>query len=159
MVPLSTWAASYVRGYLQTIRPKLAGERSGQVLFLNHLGGKLTRKGICFLFKRYAVAAKIEKPVTPHIFRHTFATHLLKRGADIRAIQEMLGHASVGTTQIYTRVEISDLQAVHRRCHPRERYRSRVPDIPHALTGFFHRERLETEGGQRYTRCPWIEDR
>ena len=146
MVPLSTWAASYVRGYLQTIRPKLAGERSGQVLFLNHLGGKLTRKGICFLFKRYAVAAKIEKPVTPHIFRHTFATHLLKRGADIRAIQEMLGHAKITTTQRYTKVEISDLQEVLHRCHPRERYRSRVPDLPSTLTGYYRIERLEAEG-------------
>jgi len=146
MVPLSTWAASYVKGYLKTIRPQMEGERSGQVLFLNHLGWKLTRKGICFLLKRYAKASRIEKTVTPHTLRHTFATHLLKRGADIRAIQEMLGHEKITTTQRYTKVEISDLQAVLRKCHPRERYRSKIPDLPSVLTGFYHVERLEPEG-------------
>jgi len=146
MVPLSTWAVSYLKGYLKSVRPALVREASGQILFLNCRGQGLTKKGICGLLKGYAGKAGIEKKVTPHTFRHTFATHLLKHGADIRAIQEMLGHASIASTQVYTRIEISDLKAVHRRCHPRERYRSRVPDLPAVLTSFYHKEEFAPDG-------------
>ena len=89
------------------------------------------------MVKAYAKKAGIKKIVTPHVLRHTFATHLLKRGADLRAIQEMLGHNHITSTQVYTRVEISDLQGVHRRCHPRERYRTKVPDLPKILTRYY----------------------
>jgi integrase/recombinase XerD len=76
---------------------------------------------VIWQLKKHARKAGIDKEITPHTLRHTFATHLLAGRADIRHIQAMLGHASVATTQIYTRVEISDLKTVHRRCHPRER--------------------------------------
>jgi integrase/recombinase XerD len=145
MVPLSTWAAAYVKGYLKTVRPKLAAEGTGQLLFLSGRGKRLWRDHVSADMQRYGQKAGIEKPVTPHVLRHSFATHLLKRGADIRAIQEMLGHADIGTTQRYTKVEISDLKAVHRKCHPRERYRSKVPEVPAVLTAFYHREPLESK--------------
>ena len=103
----------------------------------------MTRGGVCDRLKDYGEKAGIEKPVTPHVLRHTFATHLLKHGADLRAIQEMMGHVLISTTQRYTKVEISDLKAVHRKCHPRERYHSRVPDLPSVLTAYFHHEALE----------------
>ena len=138
MVPLSTWAASYLKGYLKTVRPALEKETSNQVLFLNCRGRKLSRRGVCDMVKACAEKAGLKKKVTPHVLRHTFATHLLKRGADLRALQEMLGHEKITTTQVYTHVEISDLQAVHRRCHPRERYRTKVPEIPAVLTNYFH---------------------
>jgi len=141
IVPLSTWAVVYLKGYLKTVRPKLQTNQSGQLLFLNLRGRALDEDTLCDLLKEYAKRAGIEKPVTPHVFRHTFATHLLKHGADLRAIQEMMGHESVSTTQVYTRVEVSDLKAVHQRCHPRERYRSRIPDSPEAPTAFYHTRR------------------
>jgi integrase/recombinase XerD len=150
IVPLSAWAVSYLKGYLKTIRPKLQTDQSGQLLFLNLRGRALDEDTLCDLLKDYAKRAGIEKPVTPHVFRHTFATHLLKHGADLRAIQEMMGHEQVTTTQVYTRVEISDLKAVLQKCHPRERYRSRVPDTPSTLTAFYftrrsHRIALDSE--------------
>ena len=138
LVPLSTWAASYLKGYLKSVRPQFEKQASGQTLFINCRGWKMSRAGLCDILKAYGEKAGIERPVTPHVLRHTFATHLLRHGADIRAIQEMLGHAKITTTQAYTRIEISDLQAVHRRCHPRERYRSRVPDLPAVLTTLYH---------------------
>jgi len=146
IVPLSTWAVAYLKGYLKDVRPKLQTQESGQHLFLNLRGRALGDDALCDMLKDYAKRAGIEKPVTPHVFRHTFATHLLRHGADLRAIQEMMGHKQVSTTQVYTRVEISDLKAVHRRCHPRERYRSRVPDTPSVLTAFYHNEPLESKG-------------
>ena len=146
MVPLSAWAVAYVKGYLAGVRPKLAKQGSGQILFLTAGGRKLWRDRVSAQLQRYGEKAQIEKPVTPHVLRHSFATHLLKRGADIRAIQEMLGHEDIGTTQRYTKVEISDLKAVHRKCHPRERYRSKVPETPAVLKGFYRRGPLESKG-------------
>ena len=146
MVPLSTWAAAYVKGYLADVRPKVPGAAAARFLFLSPYGKRLWRDHVSARMQEYGKKAGIEKPVTPHVLRHSFATHLLKRGADIRAIQEMLGHEDIGTTQRYTKVEISDLKAVHRKCHPRERYRSKVPEIPAVLTGFYHREPLESKG-------------
>jgi integrase/recombinase XerD len=126
VVPLGEAACTWLREYLAEARPKLLAERgaegaSEQRVFVSKNGRALQPLGVIYPLRKYAKAAGIERPVTPHTMRHTFATHLLAGRADIRHIQAMLGHASVATTQIYTRVEVTDLKAVHRRCHPREK--------------------------------------
>ena len=125
VVPLGEAACRWLREYLDEARPKLLAARRNatgeQTLFLSKNGRPLVPLGVIYPIRKYAKAAGIERTVTPHTMRHTFATHLLAGRADIRHIQAMLGHASVATTQIYTRVEVTDLKAVHRRCHPRER--------------------------------------
>jgi integrase/recombinase XerD len=125
VVPLGRAACAWLREYLSEARPGLLKARAGpeteQTLFLSKNGKPLVPLGVLYPLKKHARAAGIERVVTPHTLRHTFATHLLAGHADIRHIQAMLGHASVATTQIYTRVEVTDLKAVHRRCHPREK--------------------------------------
>jgi integrase/recombinase XerD len=123
VVPLGQVAATWLREYLTESRPKLLAARGGseQRLFVSKTGRPLQPLGVIYPIRKHAKKAGIEKTVTPHTMRHTFATHLLAGRADIRHIQAMLGHASVATTQIYTRVEVTDLKAVHRRCHPREK--------------------------------------
>jgi integrase/recombinase XerD len=125
VVPLGQAACVWLREYLQEARPGLLKARAGgeaeQTVFVSKNGKPLVPLGVLYPLKKHAHAAGIERVVTPHTLRHTFATHLLAGHADIRHIQVMLGHASVATTQIYTRVEVTDLKAVHRRCHPRER--------------------------------------
>jgi len=125
VVPLGRKAAHWLREYLSEGRPRLlAGRRDSESegpLFVSKSGRPLHAPGVIDPVHHHAQAAGIERNVTPHCLRHTFATHLLAGGADIRHIQAMLGHASVATTQVYTRVEITDLKAVHHRCHPRER--------------------------------------
>ena len=146
MVPLSTWAGAYIKGYLKTVRPHVPGAAAAPYLFLSPRGRRVKRWDVSAALQRYGNKAEIEKDVTPHVLRHTFACHLLKRGADIRAIQEMLGHESITTTQRYTKIELGDLKAVYQRCHPRERYRSRVPEIPSVLTLHHSRKPLESGG-------------
>ena len=121
IVPLGEIAADYVKEYLLTVRPELNGEPGNTTLFLSKNGKILTKANLVWIIRKYAEKADLPPDVTPHSLRHSCATHMLKRGADIRYIQQMLGHASVATTQIYTQVEDKDLKAVHRRCHPRER--------------------------------------
>jgi integrase/recombinase XerD len=125
VVPLGEMASRYLREYLTEARPGLVKGRAGgdaeQTVFVSKNGKPLVPLGVLYPLRKHARAAAIERVVTPHTLRHTFATHLLAGHADIRHIQAMLGHASVATTQIYTRVEVTDLKAVHRRCHPRER--------------------------------------
>jgi integrase/recombinase XerD len=124
-VPVGEVAALWLREYLDEARPKLLARRTDPeaetTVFLSKNGRPLFPLGVIYPIRKYATKTGIERPITPHTFRHTFATHLLAGRADIRYIQAMLGHASVATTQIYTRVEVTDLKAVHRRCHPRER--------------------------------------
>ncbi len=122
IVPFGRLALEAMASYLSALRPQLAeqaGAEAGGFLFLGRRGRPLTRKGAWEIVRRHVVAAGIPKRVTPHTLRHTFATHLLQGGADIAAVQEMLGHADISTTQIYTHLDRSYLAAVHRRYHPR----------------------------------------
>jgi integrase/recombinase XerD len=108
-----------LRIYLAQGRPKLLSPRSGAAIFLSVRGHELTPARIWQLVRHYAKQAGIEEAVHPHQLRHSFATHLLAGGADLRIIQEMLGHASIATTQIYTQVDRSQLKSVHQKFHPR----------------------------------------
>lgn len=121
LVPLGSRAAAAVRDYLERERPRLA-ERAGGTprwLFLTGRGLCLRRERLWELIKRYAARAGAPPSISPHTLRHSFATHLLAGGADLRQVQEMLGHANIATTQIYTHVDHSRLKAVHRQFHPR----------------------------------------
>ncbi len=119
IVSLNPVVRAAIEAYLAHERPLLAGRSDSDRLFLSRRAGPLSRIMIWNLVKKYAARAGAGADVSPHTLRHTFATHMLAGGAEIRALQEMLGHASVQTTQIYTHVEHSRLKAVHKRCHPR----------------------------------------
>jgi integrase/recombinase XerD len=122
-VPFGRWARARLTDYLASARRALLKRRSSAYLFVNRSGKPLTRQGFWKLIRTYALAAGIEKRVTPHTLRHSFATHLLEGGADLRSVQAMLGHADISTTQIYTHVDGARLKKVHREHHPRERRR------------------------------------
>ncbi len=121
VVPFGKWAKEILMRYLKEARPKLARGRASAFLFLTRSGKALTRQGFWKLIRRHALAAGIEKRVSPHTLRHSFATHLLEGGADLRSVQSMLGHSDISTTQIYTHVNSARLKEVHRRYHPREK--------------------------------------
>lgn len=121
VVPLGERARDAVTAYLGAARPRLVKPRTGSELFISERGRPISRKTVWALVKKYAQLAGLGKKVKPHLLRHSFATHLLGGGADLRAIQEMLGHASIGTTQIYTAVENSRLLDQHAKHHPRNR--------------------------------------
>lgn len=123
VVPLGRYAKRALESYLVRGRPALAASRSAGALFLNQRGGRLTRQGCTNIIKAQARRAGIRKRVTPHMLRHSFATHLLEGGADVRVVQELLGHASVATTQIYTLVTKDRLREVYFDAHPRARRR------------------------------------
>jgi len=120
LVPAGKSCWKQIRKYLSESRPLLLRGRKSEFLFLNRLGGRFTRMGLFNLVKRYASRAKIGKNIHPHTFRHSFATHLLEGGADLRAVQEMLGHEDISTTEIYTHLDREYLKEVHRTFHPRE---------------------------------------
>jgi integrase/recombinase XerD len=119
LVPVGEVALQSVEEYRKAGRPAQAKEPPVEVLFLGRHGRGLTRQSVWHLIKRCAAAAGITKSVTPHTLRHSFATHLLERGADLRAVQLMLGHADIGTTQIYTHVSRAHLKAIYDKFHPR----------------------------------------
>lgn len=121
-VPLGRHACEAIGAYLSRARPALATARSRGALFLNQRGGRLTRQGCSRIVAAHAAVAGIRKRVTPHTLRHSFATHLLEGGADVRVVQELLGHASVATTQIYTLVTKEHLREVYYTAHPRARH-------------------------------------
>ena len=119
LVPVGRKACEALAAYLSVERPKLLKRRSGSEIFLSERGSKLTTTRIWQIVKKHAQRAGLEKNVYPHLLRHSFATHLLGNGADLRIIQEMLGHADISTTQVYTHVDQQRLKAVHRQFHPR----------------------------------------
>lgn len=119
MIPVGRAALEALRFYLANARPKLVSARSGAAIFLSVRGHPLTPARIWQLVRHYARMAGIEESIHPHQLRHSFATHLLSGGADLRIIQEMLGHASIATTQIYTQVDRSQLKSIHQKFHPR----------------------------------------
>ncbi|MBI2087696.1 MAG: site-specific tyrosine recombinase XerD [Deltaproteobacteria bacterium] len=121
LVPFGRWAREGLVRYLREARPRLLRGRTSAFLFVTRSGRPLTRQGFWKLIRGYARAAGIEKRVTPHTLRHSFATHLLEGGADLRSVQSMLGHADISTTQIYTHLSRTHLKEVHRKYHPRER--------------------------------------
>lgn len=118
-VPFGDNAKAAVAEYLRLARPKLQGKRSEDYLFLSERGSPISRTHFWLRLKKYARLAGIAKPVSPHTLRHSFAVHLLQGGADLRAVQEMLGHTSINTTQIYTRVNVDHLREVYVKHHPR----------------------------------------
>ena len=119
IVPLGKVAREALQKYLLSARPQLLKNRTDDILFLSRLGKKISRQSLWAVIKFYARKAKIKKTIKPHTLRHTFATHLLEHGADLRSVQEMLGHADISTTQIYTHVDKERLKSVHRQFHPR----------------------------------------
>lgn len=119
IVPIGSAAIHALREYLHQGRPRLVVIVDEKALFVNHHGRRLTRQGFWKILKKYAAMARVHKEITPHTLRHSFATHLLENGADLRAVQEMLGHADISTTQIYTHVSKAQLKDVYSRSHPR----------------------------------------
>jgi integrase/recombinase XerD len=119
IVPLGRTAYDRVKRYLDEVRPLMLKGGQCDILFLNRSGNGLTRQGFWKIVKKYARRANMEKKVHPHTFRHSFATHLLEGGADLRSVQIMLGHADISTTQVYTHVTRERLKEIHRKYHPR----------------------------------------
>lgn len=119
LTPIGAWALEPLATWIEKGRPRLVGESGRPWLYLNRGGGKMSRQQLWKLIKQCARKAGIERNVSPHTLRHSFATHLLQRGMDLRALQEMLGHAEIVTTQLYTKVETEHLKTAHRNFHPR----------------------------------------
>lgn len=119
ILPLHQRPVDELRQYIFHVRPKLVRNRRETALFVNRRGERLTRQGFWLILKNYAREAKLDKAITPHTLRHTYATHMLSGGMPLRNVQDALGHASISTTQIYTHLDRDYLQDVHRRFHPR----------------------------------------
>ncbi|MDD4091595.1 MAG: site-specific tyrosine recombinase XerD [Smithellaceae bacterium] len=119
VVPVGKTAYDFVRRYVDEARPKFVRSKTTEVLFLNRFGRAFTRQGLWKIIVGYAQKAGLQKNVHPHTFRHSFASHLLEGGADLRAVQVMLGHSDISTTQIYTHVTRERLKEIHRKYHPR----------------------------------------
>jgi integrase/recombinase XerD len=119
IVPIGREAVRALRHYATKARPRLVGDRTEDRLFVNHRGSRLTRQGLYKIVQRHARSAGLQNKMSPHTLRHTFATHLLAGGCDLRAVQEMLGHADVATTQIYTHLSAGRLRDVYFDAHPR----------------------------------------
>lgn len=119
VVPMGSVARRSVAEYVRDGRPQLVRDPLVAAMFVNHHGRRLTRQGFWKIVKRYASQAGIDKDITPHTLRHSFATHLVENGADLRAVQEMLGHADISTTQVYTHIAKDRLKEVYDKAHPR----------------------------------------
>lgn len=121
VVPLSPRVCDLTRSYLLSVRPALLHGKDEGFLILNRWGRQMNANGVWAIVKRVAVQSGIQKNISPHTFRHTCATHMMKHGAPVRHVQELLGHESLESTQIYTKVTINDLKEIHARCHPGEK--------------------------------------
>ncbi len=119
IIPLGIYASRALSRYLKKLRPRLLKQKDQSFLFLSRLGKKISRQTFWKVIKIYAKKARIRKEISPHTLRHSFATHLLERGADLRTVQEMLGHSDISTTQIYTHINKERLKQIHRKFHPR----------------------------------------
>ena len=119
IVPIGSHAASAISRYMQKVRPSLLKNKDDKHLFITRLGKKVSRQSFWKMMKRYAKKARIKKEIMPHTLRHSFATHLLERGADLRVVQELLGHSDIATTQIYTHINKERLKSIHKQFHPR----------------------------------------
>ena len=119
IVPVHAEAVEAIGDYLREGRAELATKRSDRAVFLNRKGGRLTRQGIWLILRRLSAKAGIQKRITPHTLRHSFATHLLRGGASLRNVQELLGHASISTTQVYTHLTSEHVRAEYEKAHPR----------------------------------------
>ncbi len=119
VIPLYPGAVNALRDYIKNIRPRIIAFDEEQALFVNMSGGRMSRQGFWKIIKYYQEKADIKKDITPHTLRHSFAVHLLENGADLRSIQEMLGHADISSTQIYTHVVQQQLKDVYKKAHPR----------------------------------------
>ncbi len=119
IVPIYEQAARLVKEYTEETRPKLAHKKDGVALFLNPRGDRLTRQGFWQKLKEYAKSAGLDAKISPHTLRHSFATHMLSGGADLRAVQELLGHANISTTQVYTHLTSEHVRRTYERSHPR----------------------------------------
>jgi integrase/recombinase XerD len=119
IIPMYHTAVKAIQEYVKNIRPQLIAEENEQALFVNMNGGRMSRQGFWKIIKHYQEKAGIEKDITPHTLRHSFAVHLLENGADLRSIQEMLGHADISSTQIYTHVVKNQLKDIYHKAHPR----------------------------------------
>lgn len=119
VIPIGKKSIASIKRYLEVARPTLLNKKECEYLFVNRFGAKISRQSLWKLIKRYARDAKIKKNIRPHILRHSFATHLLEHGADLRSVQEMLGHSNISTTQIYTHINKDRLKTVHKMFHPR----------------------------------------
>ena len=115
VIPLGEVALMYLKGYVEEVRSKLLPDSSTHELFITRRGKKMTRQAFWKILKQYVRQSGITLPVSPHTLRHAFATHLLERGADLRSVQELLGHSSITTTQVYTHVTNKNLKEVHRK--------------------------------------------
>lgn len=121
VIPVYSLARKAVREYIERVRPQMVKNDETDTLFVNCNGKSMTRQGFWKIIKNYAAAANIDKDITPHTLRHSFATHLLENGADLKSIQEMLGHVDISSTQIYAEIVNSKIQSVYKNAHPRAR--------------------------------------
>ncbi|QXM06074.1 site-specific tyrosine recombinase XerD [Crassaminicella indica] len=119
IIPIGSMAKKALEKYIKTVRNNIVKEETEKALFVNYCGTRLTRQGFWKIIKKYTQKAKIDKKITPHTLRHSFATHLLQNGADLKSVQEMLGHSDISTTQIYTLLTKSKIKEVYNKTHPR----------------------------------------
>ena len=119
LVPFGQKSLEVIQNYMDNAREKILKSRYSQYLFISKKGDLLNRKSVWRLLKKYISRTGIKKPVTPHTFRHSFATHLIENNADLRSVQELLGHLDISTTQIYTHMASRTLKEVHKKFHPR----------------------------------------